>query len=144
MNNTNKKLSSILDIEPIEKSIELCTDLSEIETNDNSLSEINEDSEYARSNIKKLIQTGGKAIDQLLYIAEESEQPRAYEVIAALIKNIGDLNKDLLEIQKRKKDLYPKETKNDKPNISVNQGVIFSGSTTEFIKLLKETKTDIK
>jgi hypothetical protein len=64
--------------------------------------------------------------------------PRAYEVAAGLIKNLSDLNKDLLEIQKRKKDLSPQETSNVK-NINVDKAV-FVGSTAELVKLLKTNK----
>jgi hypothetical protein len=69
-----------------------------------------------------------------LHVAKESEHPRAYEVAAALIKNLSDLNKDLLEVQKRKKDLTG-ESQNAK-NINVDKA-IFVGSTTELVKFLK-------
>ena len=72
-------------------------------------------------------------MDELLHVAKESEAPRAYEVAATLIKNLSDLNKDLLEIQKRKRDLRPVETTN---NINVDKAV-FVGSTKDLVKLLK-------
>jgi len=42
-----------------------------------------------------------RAVDELAIIARDSQHPRAYEVMATLIKNMSDMNKDLLEIQKR-------------------------------------------
>ena len=59
--------------------------------------------------MKDLIIKGNSAMDQLLAVAKESEHPRAYEVAAGLIKNLADMNKDLLELQKRRKDLSPQE-----------------------------------
>jgi len=85
-----------------------------------------------------LISKGNTAIDTLLQVATASEHPRAYEVAAGLIKNLGDLNKDLLEIQKRKRDLDPKQVKgNSTTNIDK---AVFVGSTTELVKFLKNNK----
>jgi hypothetical protein len=51
---------------------------------------------------------------------------------------LGDLNKDLLEIQKRKRDLAPKETAQSS-GLSIDKAV-FVGSTTELVKFLKNNK----
>jgi len=72
-------------------------------------------------------------------VANESEQPRAYEVVATLIKNLSDLNKDLLELQKRKKDLQGSDDKKQSGNVNVDKAV-FVGSTTELVKFLKNNK----
>jgi succinyl-CoA synthetase beta subunit len=126
MKKINEKLSEALDIEPIELSN---TEIIELE----SKNTVDDDAEYARQNIRILIQKGNSAMDELLHVAKESEAPRAYEVAATLIKNLSDLNKDLLEIQKRKRDLRPVETTN---NINVDKAV-FVGSTKDLVKLLK-------
>jgi hypothetical protein len=85
-----------------------------------------------------LISKGNTAIDNLLLVANASEHPRAYEVAAGLIKNLADLNKDLLEIQKRKRDLDPTQSKgNSTTNIDK---AVFVGSTTELVKFLKNNK----
>ena len=124
MNNLNSKLSEVLDVEPIQFE----TLPVEIKT------PVEDDAEFARQNIRELITKGNVAMDNLLHVAKESEHPRAYEVAAALIKNLSDLNKDLLEVQKRKKDLTG-ESQNAK-NINVDKA-IFVGSTTELVKFLK-------
>jgi hypothetical protein len=126
MKKINEKLSEALDIEPIELSN---TEIIELEPKNT----VDDDAEYARQNIRILIQKGNSAMDELLHVAKESEAPRAYEVAATLIKNLSDLNKDLLEIQKRKRDLRPVETTN---NINVDKAV-FVGSTKDLVKLLK-------
>jgi Terminase DNA packaging enzyme len=130
MKNLNEKLSEALDITPIE--IESATELVELKT------PVDDDAEFARGNIRNLIEKGNKAMDELLLVANASEHPRAYEVAAGLIKNLADLNKDLLEIQKRRKDLSPQEASNAK-NINVDKAV-FVGSTAELVKLLKTNK----
>lgn len=130
MKKTNEKLSEILDIEPIifDKSNEIQT----VETNINS---IDDDSEFARQNIRHLIEKGNDAIDGILNVAKASDHPRAYEVAANMLKHLTDMNKDLMEIQKRKKDLQPKESA---PTNGINvDKAVFVGSTKELVKLLK-------
>jgi len=131
MKKLNEKLSEALDIEPIEI-IESTTEIVEVNN------AVDDDAEFARCNIRSLIEKGNVAMDQLLHVAKESEHPRAYEVAAGLIKNLSELNKDLLEIQKRRKDLSPQETASVK-NLNVDKAV-FVGSTAELVKLLKTTK----
>ena len=71
-------------------------------------------------------------------VANQSEHPRAYEVAANLIKTMGDLNKDLLELQKRKQDLTGENKKgSDK---TVIDKAVFVGNTTELLKMIKEKK----
>jgi hypothetical protein len=129
MNKLNQTLSEVLDVEPIKYET---TEVVELKT------PVEDDAEFARTNIRELISKGNSAIDNLLLVANASEHPRAYEVAAGLIKNLADLNKDLLEIQKRKKDLDPTQAKgNSTTNIDK---AVFVGSTTELVKFLKNNK----
>ena len=129
MNKLNQTLSEVLDVEPIDYQT---TEIVQVKT------PVEDDAEFARTNIRELISKGNTAIDTLLQVATASEHPRAYEVAAGLIKNLGDLNKDLLEIQKRKRDLDPKQLKgNSTTNIDK---AVFVGSTTELVKFLKSNK----
>jgi len=129
MNKLNQTLSEVLDVEPID---------SKPMTQLIAINNIDDDAEFARQNIRDLIQKGNDAVEGILHVAKESEHPRAYEVAANLIKNLSDLNKDLMEIQKRKRDLVPQEHKNS-GNINVDKAV-FVGSTTELVKFLKNNK----
>jgi len=128
MNKLNQTLSEVLDVEPIKYE----TEVVEVKT------PVEDDAEFARTNIRELISKGNSAVDNLLLVANASEHPRAYEVAAGLIKNLADLNKDLLEIQKRKRDLDPTQSKsNSTTNIDK---AVFVGSTTELVKFLKNNK----
>ena len=134
MKNLNNKLSEALDVDPIVFN-------SPVEVVNGEVVEcqspVEDDAEFARCNIRSLIEIGNQAMDQLLQVANASEHPRAYEVAAGLIKNLADLNKDLLEIQKRRKDLTGEN--NPAKNINVDKAV-FVGSTTELVKFLKNNK----
>ena len=130
MKKLNETLSEVLDLEPIE------TTATEIVPVTNTVA--NDDADFARQNIRELIEKGNLAVDGILNVAKESEHPRAYEVAANLIKNLSDLNKDLMEIQKRKKDLDPQAAKRS-GDVNVDKAV-FVGSTTELVKFLKNNK----
>ena len=135
MKKLNENLSDIFDIEPIEieKKPE-AQPLAVVETGDAVIN----DTEFARKNIKQLIDTGNKSLEQLALIADQSEHPRAFEVLAGLMKNLADMNKDLLELQKRKRDLSPKET-SPANGVSIDKAV-FVGSTAELVKMIKSNK----
>jgi hypothetical protein len=128
MNKLNETLSEVLDVEPI-RSTELLPAT--------PITKVDDDADFARENIRTLIEKGNLAVDGILHVAKESEHPRAYEVAANLIKNLSDLNKDLMEIQKRKKDLAPQSQRSG--DINVDKAV-FVGSTTELVKFLKNNK----
>ena len=131
MNKLNTNLSEILDIEDFSetKDYTQTTSLTQIEP-------VEDDAEFARQNIRHLIEKGNTAIDGILNVAKASDHPRAYEVAATMLKSLADMNKDLMEIQKRKKDLQPKESTSTN-SINVDKAV-FIGSTKELIKALKK------
>lgn len=132
MKKINEKLSEIFEVEPIK--IEAAKQEIVPVDGDNS---VETDTDFARKNIRELIHKGGNAIDDLLQVAKHSESPRAYEVAANLIKNLSDLNKDLLEVQKRKKDLVA--DKGSSKDVNIDKAV-FVGSTAELMKLIKANK----
>ena len=135
MKKLNDNLSEIFDIEPMEQPevLPAVKPTTELVASD----EVETDAALARKNIKGLLDKGGAAIDNLLLVAQESEHPRAYEVAANFIKTLGDLNKDLLEIQKQKQNLRPVEVNNQSINV---EKAVFVGSTAELLKQIRENK----
>jgi len=108
------------------------------ESNTSILPVVEDDAQHARETLRNLIDKGNEAIDGILHIAKNSDHPRAYEVAGQLIKTVSDTAKDLLEIQKRKKDLE----KEDKPKIQT-QNNLFVGSTHELLKAMKQASNPI-
>ncbi len=100
---------------------------------------VDDDADHARETLRTLIDKGNEAIDGILHIAKNSDHPRAYEVAGQLIKTVSDTAKDLLEVQKRKKDLE----KEDKPKIQT-QNNLFVGSTHELLKAMKQAQEPIQ
>jgi hypothetical protein len=133
MKKLNKNLSEIFDIEPVEEIPPVQTMPVVVETSDI----VETDSNYARENIKTLIDTGNKALNDLAYVANQSESPRAYEVLANMMKNLTEMNKDLLQLQKTKRELAPQSEVAKGVNIDK---AVFVGSTTELLKMIKSNK----
>ena len=97
--------------------------------------DIMQDYSYARKNLKGIIDSAQTSIEDLGSIAATSVSPRAYEVLAGLIKTIVDANKDLLELQRKVKQL--KEDTSQPQSVT---NALYIGSTTELQKLIKDTK----
>ena len=111
-----------------------------IEKLDAQNNEIDADYQYARDNLRSIINAAQASIEDLSSIASTSESPRAYEVLSGLIKTIVDANKDLLELQRKVKLL--KQEEDSKPQNVTN--ALFVGSTTELQKLIKKNKDSIE
>ena len=131
MKTLEKNLSEIFEIEPTEKIVE------EVPVVISINNDVETDFNIARTNINSLLQKGNIAVDNLLNVAKETEHPRAYEVAANLIKTLADLNKDLLDIQKKRKELNNNQPTSEK---TVIDKAVFIGSTTEMVKLIRSSK----
>ena len=102
---------------------------------------VDADFEYARLNLRELIAKGNDALDNLAFIAKNSEHPRAYEVIAMLIKTLTDANKDMIELQKKKVGIEAAVAKAAEPKkVTTNNtnNNLFIGSTSDLQKLLNK------
>ena len=100
--------------------------------------DVDQDYNYTRDNLKEIITKGSSALDGILELAQESEHPRAYEVVGQIIKNMVEANQQLIELQKSMKTLKKKENANPR----TIKNALFVGSTHELQKLLKGDKLD--
>jgi hypothetical protein len=91
------------------------------------------DYDYIRGTLYSLIEKGQEAATSLLELAQDGQQPRAYEVFGQLIKNVADSTDKLMDIHQKVKDLK-KEEKSGPKNVT---NALFVGSTAELQKLLK-------
>jgi hypothetical protein len=113
----------------------------EIATVANTGNELVDDLDFARTNIRQLIITGTKSLEELKAIAQSSEHPRAYEVFSTLLNSVVAMNKDLVDLHKKKKELLKEEPtqQNGTTTMKVNQAV-FVGSTAELSSLIRREK----
>jgi len=115
---------------------EVGTDLVEVEKEKKQAvvpEDVDNDYKYARENLYGVIEKGTDALDTLIELAKASEHPRAFEVVSQLTKTLVDANKDLLDIQKKVKDLK-KEDEKEQPQQVTN--ALFVGSTAELQKMI--------
>tara|TARA_Y100000022_G_C13092293_1_gene302854 strand:- start:93 stop:533 length:441 start_codon:yes stop_codon:yes gene_type:complete len=99
--------------------------------------QLKKDYEYTRGNLYSLIEKGQEAVDGILELAQESDQPRAYEVAGQLIKHVGDVADKLVDLQKKVNDIEaPTKTK----EINTTNNTMFVGSTADLAKFLKQQK----
>jgi hypothetical protein len=134
MKKLNANLSEIFDVEPLEIETNEVTTTAVVEIKD----DVETDFAFARKNVKDLIKQGSAAVGNILEVAKASEHPRAYEVAATMLKTMADMNKDLLDMQKKRQDLNP-SSKPETQQINVDKAV-FVGSTAELIKQIKANK----
>jgi hypothetical protein len=91
-----------------------------------------------QANLKDLIGNGNIALEAALKVATESDQPRAFEVVAILLKTMADLNNNVLDVHKKAKD-----TTTSKTEIKQTNNSVFVGSTKDLQNLLnKDRSTD--
>ena len=101
-----------------------------------------DDYDLARSTLRNLIVKSEGTLDQMIELAKNSEHPRTYEVAGQLIKTVSDVAKDLLELQKKAKDLDKDENSNDGPKNITNNNVVFAGSTADLFRMIKQQNND--
>jgi Terminase DNA packaging enzyme len=98
------------------------------------------DFEMARSNIHEVISNGTFAIEKLAQIADSSQHPRAFEVLAKLMDTMLQANKDLLDLQKTIREIDAKDTPVSDQAKTVNN--LFVGSTADLQKAIESMKNN--
>jgi len=110
----------------------------ELKTVDNSDETVDTDFKYARENLYNIIEKGSDALNTLVDVANQSQHPRAFEVVSQLVKTLSDTNKDLLEIQKKVKVI--KKDIPDQPQNVTN--ALFVGNTSELQKMINKRNNE--
>lgn len=141
---SNDKLSEVFDVEPItvdENRTQIISPNGDIiPPKDNIL---DADYDHSRANLYTLIDKGKLALEHAISVAQQSEQPRAFEVVSTLIKDLADVNNKLIDLHKKKQaieaaKIQPSAPENDPKNITNN--AIFVGSTSELSKMLENMR----
>jgi len=127
-------LSDIFNMTPIDNNK---TDIIVAETGEILVSQeekVESDYDKTRANLLDLLSKGQHALDAALAVAKQSEHPRAFEVVGNLMKQVADINTQLMELHQQKQKL-------DEPKggaKSVTNNAIFVGSTSELNKLIEK------
>jgi hypothetical protein len=100
------------------------------------------DYERTRSNLHNLLNQGQDALMHALEVAKQSEHPRAFEVVGNLVKQLADVNHQLLDLTEKKQKIQGKKDKEAPRNVTNN--AYFVGSTAELNKMLHDIKGNTK
>lgn len=145
MNKIDNNLSQVFDIEPaiqgeviMARSGEVVVPESKAQTE-----KIDYDYDKTRANLHSLLAQGQEALMHALEVAKQSEHPRAFEVVGNLVKQLSEVNAQLLDIHEKKQKLDGKTDKKDDVSTKnvTNNNAIFVGSTTELNKMIKNMTT---
>jgi hypothetical protein len=127
-------LSEVFGMEPMPSSeIEV---INKPPINITSSEKIEDDYDHARDNLRKLLLDGQNALQTALSVAQQSEHPRAIEVVGNLMKQLADINQQLLDLHQQKKKLD--DPGNEASKQVTNNNAIFVGSTSELNKMIKK------
>lgn len=107
--------------------------------NDKLQKDSEEDYAYSRDKLKKLIDTSETALEKMLIVAEEAEHPRAFEVLAGMIKTTSEVTMELMKLQSVRKELLAQDRgKPDSGNPpSTTNLSVFIGTTLDLQKQIQ-------
>lgn len=101
-----------------------------------------DDTEYAREQIKELIDMGRSGLQGALELAESGENPRAFEVVATMLQAVVNANRELINIHKVKKDAEKEVAGGATPaggTVNIDKAV-FVGRASDLLRELAAVK----
>lgn len=96
------------------------------------------DYQYSRAQLYDIVEKMQESINDAMDVAQESQHPRAYEVVFQGAKAAADVVDKIADLHKKMKDLEIEEVKVQQHNTTNN--VFMQGSTQDIIRMLKESK----
>jgi hypothetical protein len=136
-------LDNIFDITPSEKSYETVDDLKPIIVDESESSPEDSDFNYTRQNQVDLIEVGKAAVQTAMKIANESEQPRAIETLAIMLKTASEMNRQLVQMSKDRAEVKAVKKMDNSPQKieqQTNNTIVMNGTLKEMVALLKKQK----
>ena len=96
------------------------------------------DYSYARAQLYDIVEKMQEGLNDAMEVAQQSEHPRAYEVVFNGAKHTADIVDKLADLHKKMNDL---EKEDPTPTATTQvQNNMFVGSTSELMKMLKENQ----
>ena len=134
-------MSNAFDVEYVESTPEETRIVKRVETlpvsKEKMEKDLSRDYSEVRTNLKDLIKIGENAVDGILNVASDTDLPRAYEVAGQMIKNLAEMNKDLIELHNKMKTIK-------KEDVTVNNNTtnsIYVGSTSDLQDLINQSRS---
>ena len=97
---------------------------------------VDADFEESRAALKRAMAYNEEAVQGILSIAQNSDNPRAFEVAGQLIKAMAEGAKDMMEVQEKKQKIDKNDGKTT--NAAVTNNNLFVGSTSELLRMINK------
>ena len=133
----NDPIGKALNLTPIDHTSKIVNDMIANAHDDSAT----EDFERARANIHNMIENGQEAMVKLAQIADSSQHPRAFEVLAKLMDTMLTANEKLLDLQFKIREIDTADSPMNEKAKTINNN-LFVGSTAELQKVLKDMKKE--
>lgn len=133
--NNEDPIGKALGLEPYEKTESAVSNIIADAHNDSA----KVDFETARANIHGMLMNGNEAMSKLAQIADSSQHPRAFEVLAKLMDTMLNANQKLLDLQSKIREIDSVDTPISDKAKTINNN-LFVGSTAELQKVLQDMK----
>lgn len=101
-----------------------------------------DDAETSRKTVHDLIEKGLKSLDGIMNVAQQTDSPRAYEVVSNMLKTLSDLSKDLLDIKEKAKELAEPGQPKGGPTVGTQNNYIFAGTTKDAMRALVQARAE--
>lgn len=99
---------------------------------------VEDDLDFARENLYDAVVKSQAAVEDMIAIAQQSQHPKAYEVLNSLIKTFADVSSGIADLQIKKQRLQGKAPSEETKTVNNN---LFVGSTAELQKMLQDLKS---
>lgn len=96
-----------------------------------------QDIDQAREGLYDALQKSQQAVEDMVAIAQQSQHPKAYEVLNSAIKTLADISMGIADLQLKKQRLNKNITSPNEGGVTNN---LFVGSTSELQKMLESIK----
>ena len=94
------------------------------------------DYERTRNKFYELLDKGTEALEGMLEVAKQTDEARAYEVVGQLLKNTSEVNREIVDLQKRMEEIKNIDKRVRPSNVT---NALFVGSTADLQKMLKSS-----
>lgn len=145
---SNDKLSQIFDVPTVKTEIisregEVIPYNEEPKPKSKEDQQVEKDFDKIRDNLHEIIRQGTESLYHAIEVAKQSEHPRAFEVVGNLMKQLSDINVQILDVHKKKQTIIEKkDEESGGATKNVTNNSIFVGTTNELLNMINDMKKD--
>jgi len=100
--------------------------------------DVDKDYQYARAQLYNIVDKMQETLNDAMEVAQQSEHPRAFEVVFQGAKHAADVVDKIGDLHKKVKDLKKEDKKTEQNNTNTQNNIFMAGSTEDLMKMLRE------